>query len=386
MWFGSSNQGISILDNKKVLKITTDDGLFVNHIRGILEDGNKNIWVATLGGVVTRIKNYRVTQNLSLKDGLPSLNCWVILLRSNDQMWVGTDKGIGVFENGKLLTVINRDSELSQNKILSIFEDENGLVWIGTEKGLTLFSHGKMVIINSKSELKNQRIKSIVGDNGHSVWIGTQAGLGKIILKDFENAAYQIIWYDNQNGLSKNRVRCLYKDASGAIWMGTYLGGVNCLFNESFLMHTRQNGLLDNVITALNWDNKDSSLWIGSLHRGIGIRNNDGTKRLDESNGISNNHITSIAHLNFGATIIGTDDGFNLIEDEEFSEVWDNYNNVFTSNKVLDLVSKGNTVLGVTDKIELFFIRDTGKVFLDEVLSKKSLRHSTKPMQMLSVQ
>ena len=378
MWFGSSNQGISILENKKVFKITTDEGLFVNHIRGIVEDGNKNIWVATLGGGVTRIENYRVTQNLSLKDGLPSLNCRAILLRSNGEMWVGTDKGIGVFENGKLLKVINRDSGLSQNKILSLFEDENGLVWIGTEKGLTLFSHGKMIIINSKSELRNQRIKSIVGDNGHSVWIGTQAGLGKIILKDFENASYQIIWYDDQNGLSNNRIRCLYKDASGAIWMGTYLGGVNRLFNESFLMHTRQNGLLDNVITALNWDNKDSSLWIGSLDRGIGIRNNAGAKRLDESNGISNNHITSIAHLSSGAAVIGTLDGVNLIENEEFSEVWDNYNNVFTSNKILDLVSNGNTVLGVTDKTELFFIRDTGKVFLDEVLSKNIMKEFNK--------
>jgi len=134
MWFGSSNQGISILDNQKVFKINTDQGLFVNHIRAITEDRNRNVWAATLGGGVTRIEGYKVTQNISLKDGLPSLNCRAILMRSNGEMWVGTDKGIGVFENGKLLKVINRDSGLSQNKILSLFEDNKGVVWVGTEK------------------------------------------------------------------------------------------------------------------------------------------------------------------------------------------------------------------------------------------------------------
>lgn len=370
MWFGSSNQGLSILDNEKMVKITTDEGLFVNHIRGITEDKNRNIWVATLGGGVTRIENYKVTQNISLKDGLPSLNCRAILLRSNGEIWVGTDKGIGVFKDGKRLKVISKNNGLSQNKVLSLFEDERGVVWVGTEKGLILFNQGKILIINSKNGLKNERIKSIKSNNDHSVWIGTQAGLGKVMLYDFEKEAYQIVWYDDQNGLSNNRIRCLYNDASGAIWMGTYLGGVNRLFNESFVMHTRQNGLLDNVITALNWNNKDSSLWIGSLDKGIDIWSNLGVKRLSTSNGISDNHITSIAHLNNGSAIVGTVDGANLIEGFEFSEVWDNYNGAFTSNKILDLVSNGTVVLGVTDKTELFLIREAGKVFLDTSSSK----------------
>ncbi|MBK21246.1 MAG: hypothetical protein CMP63_02865 [Flavobacteriales bacterium] len=374
MWFGSSNQGISVLDNKKVFKINTDQGLFVNHIRGITEDRNRNVWAATLGGGVTRIEGYKVTQNISLKDGLPSLNCRAILMRSNGEMWVGTDKGIGVFENGKLLKVINRYSGLSQNKILSLFEDSKGVVWIGTEKGLTLYNQGNFLIINSENGLKNQRIKTITADKSHSVWLGTQTGLGKVILKDFDSKSYKIVWYDDQNGLSNNRIRCLYKDKSGAVWMGTYLGGVNRLFNESFLLHTRQNGLFDNVITALNWNNKDSSLWIGSLDRGIGIWNNSDVKRLSTSSGISNNHITSIAHLNNGATIVGTADGINLIEGYEFSQVWDNYNNIFTSNKISDLVSNGNMVVGMTDNSELFFIRDTGSVFLDRFLSDESAK------------
>ncbi len=369
MWFGSSHHGLSILDNEKMFKITTDEGLFVNHIRGIIEDQNKSIWVATLGGGVTRIENYKVTQNISLKDGLPSLNCRAILLRSNSHVWVGTDEGIAVFESGKIVGFLNRDSGLPSNKVLSLFEDENGFVWVGTEKGLVVFKKRKLLIIGSHHGLKNQRIKSIIGHENQTVWIGTQSGLGKVTLHDFERKVYEVVWYDDQNGLSHNRIRCLYKDASNAVWIGTYLGGINRFFNESFAMDTRQNGLLDNVITALNWNEKDSSLWIGSLDEGIEIRFDSEDKRIiSTSCGISNNHITSIAHLSNGS-IVGTVDGVNLIENFEFSRVWDNYYNSFTSNRISDLVSNGKLVLGITDKSELFLIRDTGKVFLDLTLS-----------------
>ena len=370
MFFGSEHEGLAILSNGSLKRITIDDGLFVNHIRAITEDKNGLIWLATLGGGVSVIKNGEVIQNFHKNSGLPSLNCRTINSMQNGEVWVGTDNGIAIISEGKVIRIINESSGLTHNKILSIKEG-NGVVWIGANSGATAIQDGDTLQISNNNQLVDFRVKSIeVGKDG-DVWFGTQFGIGKVVLQSIKNKEYSINWFDDEKGLSNNRVRCLYMDQSKAIWAGTYFGGINRLFNESFSMYNKTNGLLDNVIMAVKWNKNDSTIWLGSHDNGLDVLTKDSAKCINKSNGLSENHVTSIAHLKNGYSIIGTTDGLNLVKDYELVRVWDNYDGVFKGNHISDLVSNEDAVLGLTINNELFYIKDSGNVYLDYFISNQ---------------
>lgn len=372
MWFGSEFQGISVVENNVLHKITTDDGLFVNHIRGIVEDENGVEWVATFGGGVSVIDEFKVVKNLNKSSGLPSSYCRTIFKGIDGSIWIGTDNGLVQIKEGKVVHVYDKKNGLPHNTILSVSQSDDGDVWIGTQKGLAVLKDGKIFTLDSQQKIKADRIKSVLTTREGDVWIGTKSGLGKIKIRDLVNAEYDIQWYDDRNGLSNNRVRCLYQDASRAIWIGTYFGGVNNLFNESFSLYNKSNGLHDNVITALKWNQFDSSLWIGSHDYGIAVWGKNSTVYFNKSNGLSENQINAIAHLDSGKTLVGTVEGVNLISNQEIQRVWDSYDGVFSGNEIVKLVSNGTEVLGLTNSNELFIIRDTGEVYLDTINSQKA--------------
>lgn len=370
MVFGSEHEGLSILSKNRCTKITTDDGLFVNHIRGIAEDRKGLFWVATFGGGVSVIQDNEVIRNFHEKSGMPSLYCRAIHVRENDEVWVGTDHGIAIISDGKVQKVLNESDGLTHHKILSI-KESNGTVWIGTQSGLTAISEHDTVHISTNNELVDLRVKCLeIGVDGE-IWMGTHSGIGKISKQSLKNKKFSVSWFNDENGLSNNRVRCLYVDESKALWAGTYFGGVNRLFNESFSMHDKNNGLLDNVIMAVEWNKTDSSIWLGTHDHGLDVFTKGEPLLINKSNGLSENHVTAIAHLKKGCSVVGTVDGLNLVKNNEIERVWDSYDGVFKGSHITNVVSNEEGVLGVTINNELFYLNDSGEVYLDRIISQR---------------
>ena len=72
---------------------------------------------------------------------------------------------------------------------------------------------------------------SLMEDNSGNLWIGSYGGLDKL-----DRANKQFVHYQhdpaNPNSLSEGRVRSIFEDKSGTIWIGTDGGGLN-KFNPS---------------------------------------------------------------------------------------------------------------------------------------------------------
>ncbi|MCH5716446.1 ligand-binding sensor domain-containing protein [Niabella hibiscisoli] len=77
--------------------------------------------------------------------------------------------------------------------------------------------------------------------------------------------AFKVKYLDNNQGLSNNSVKCIFKDSKGYVWFGTY-DGLNRYDGYEFkVLRNRINdstSLPHNYISALNEDN-DHNLWIG---------------------------------------------------------------------------------------------------------------------------
>ncbi len=367
MWVGSEFNGISIIDGESVRKINREKGLTVNSIRGFSEDPRGGVWVATLGGGLYRFLNDSIDKKIGLDSGLPSLRCRSVLC-AGSSVFVGTDNGLAELKEGRVIKVYKESDGLSSDKILAIKKGFGDDLWIGTQKGLGLIRNKKCYSFRTKDGLLNDRIKDVLVISNQELWVATRAGLGKVKITDLEKRLLRVKWYDDQNGLSNNRIRCLYMDASKALWIGTYFGGVNRFFNESFSLYDKSSGLLDNVITAVNWNGYDSSLWMGSHENGIDVWSKDGLRSINKLVGLSENQVTSVTHFNDSLSLVGTNEGLNLIKNYEVDRVWDSYDGLFTGNYISSIKSNENCAIGLTNKNELFVIRnDSNETVLDSV-------------------
>lgn len=367
MWIGSSYEGITVFDHGFEKKISIEEGLPSNHIRSFTEDFEGRVWAGTIGGGIAVFDDGKLFKIIDEKSGIVSNDVKTLLLRSNGNIWVGTDSGISICDGLNFKNNITITDGLVSNEILSLEEDNLGNVWIGTRNGLSVKLKDTIINIGISDGLKQLRIKSILIDHNDNVWIGTRNGVGKFEIQDLKNKKFKIKWFTQNNGLSNNRVRCLYEDLSGAIWIGTYFGGINMLFNDYFTLQKKSHGLTDDAVSLVKESKLDGAIWLGLYGSGVNVLKDKSIISLNTEEGLSNDFINSIIHIDSLKTVVGTDDGVNLIKDNEVVEIWDSYNGFFKNNKITYLAGANNLFFGLTANHEIFAFN------LDSVFNYDSL-------------
>ena len=191
IWFASLDNGIGYYNKKlnKFQRIREKDGLADNRVNTLCTDALGNIWVATAGAGLSRIsfadsaKTTPVFKLFSKEQGLTSNNIRSLVLR-NKSLIIGTSGGgIDILkENGKIET-ISKKNGLSSNNIYSLIHDLQNNLWIGTEKGID------KVILNSDSVLQ------IVHYGKAEGFIGVETNQNAVYRDTLGN-----IWFGTVNG------------------------------------------------------------------------------------------------------------------------------------------------------------------------------------------
>lgn len=103
-----------------------DANLARRNIGDLAFESDGTIWVAASDGLYSS-DGYR-WKRFSTADGLPSNFVRSVLVTRDQVLWVGTDKGVGIFADGKF-TLLGDEKTLAGVSVRRIVEDPDGTLW-----------------------------------------------------------------------------------------------------------------------------------------------------------------------------------------------------------------------------------------------------------------
>ncbi len=162
------------------------------------------------------------------------------------RLWIGTGIGLDIFDkkSGKFFSYINNPqdpSSISENQIQScVTEDRNGYLWIGTWNGLNKlnlsdisnkppFNNLKFIhythIADDPNSLSDNRVISVLEDNSGNIWFGTYGGgLNELPVdqqKIGEPNNAKFVHYEMKDGLASNIIYGILEDDENNLWLST---------------------------------------------------------------------------------------------------------------------------------------------------------------------
>jgi ligand-binding sensor domain-containing protein len=144
LWSSYDATAIRVYDNKGIIKEIPING----SITGFWHQPNTSIvWVCSQNGLYKIDKNTWQYSNFTEKEGLPSRTINTMQADANNNLWMGTSKGMAKFETatGKVYAynLVDGISDLNFNMYAST-QAPDGTMYFGTSNGITTF-HPKNV-------------------------------------------------------------------------------------------------------------------------------------------------------------------------------------------------------------------------------------------------
>ncbi|MCB5162180.1 ligand-binding sensor domain-containing diguanylate cyclase [Marinomonas algarum] len=325
----------------------------------LLEDKQSQIWAATEKGLFRLDKNASHTPSTNKKyedvfkqNGLPEKRVYSVIELKNGSLLIATDKGAYVLKNGRVSLL---HSELINEAISALMEDEEGSLWLGTiNKGVFKFHDGEIENLNAEQGLPNNRVLSMLQDIEGSIWIGTNGGLLRLRSAPFTTFTSErqlvgdyvrsVISLDNDtvlagsseglsliknnkaqpaldNSATKLSVLSFAKRNQGGAWVGTYLNGLKYWQDNQLFDYLDQNsGLPNNEVRAILEDNQ-GNLWIGTTN-GLVKRDTEGHYQvLGREQGLPDEYIMALARDNRGQLWVGTGVGVAVLNDNGLQNI-----------------------------------------------------------------
>ena len=262
---------------------------------------------------------------ITVEQGLTQgqINC--VFEDSRGYLWFGTKTGINRFD-GNNITIFKNEKEvetsLSGNEITSIAEDKYGILWISTlNNGISLYDwktdQFERIMHDPKkpsSIVSNSITKVYIDKNNDIILLGTQSS--GLDIYDRNTNSFEHLYFDEltSQSISSNVVYDITKEAEGKYWIATDVAGVDLLdISTKTFSHisfnAEQNGVTEDRKKPIYKDSK-GFLWVGGSNSANRI--NTLTKKVtyfEPDNQLNSKMVTSFYENTEGDLWIGTDGG-----------------------------------------------------------------------------
>jgi signal transduction histidine kinase/ligand-binding sensor domain-containing protein/CheY-like chemotaxis protein/HPt (histidine-containing phosphotransfer) domain-containing protein len=326
LWIGTRGGGLVRWNNG--IFSALDSNLFASSdLRALLEDNEGSLWIGSYSVGLLRLRDAKFP-TAGAPEGLQSNLAWSIVPRKMGGLWVGSDRGLSSYIDGKFTqyagpvghedvrvravledhentvwagtagaglyrlgphgTVLDKSSGLSGDSVLALLEDHRGRVWIGTNQGLDVFDHGQVSSMQSALGTSGPTaVHLIYEDHDGRLWVGTETH-GLFIID--EHGSRHLGMAD---GLPDDWVISIHEDERGFIWLGTS-AGLALWRHGTLASFVRTAGPLRETVLQVLEDDAHT-LWLSTNKGLLSVPRSDLDMLADGNNAPAHIHVYGVA-------------------------------------------------------------------------------------------
>lgn len=289
LWIASQQDGISLFDcrTQQFSTLTTKDGLCTNCITDLAPAEDGGIWILHKEGEIQHyntITDEFTNYTKNRVKGLSGQNR-TCMDDGNGHLYIGhIGNGMSILDlNERTVKTFRHQpgnpQSLPGDNVRSIFIDHLNNIWIGTERGMGLFN--PLTGTCTSFRHRTDDAHSLAGDNIHCItemqdntlWIASDlGGISILDLHNFDQNRLNQLAFTNithlNSTLSSPNTRRLLQDDFGNIWISHYSTGIDFIANyqaqfQILPYYTASNGekALKRIYGIKT--GKDDSLWLG---------------------------------------------------------------------------------------------------------------------------
>lgn len=261
LWVGTSNGLVRILNNgqspRRAEVFLPEPGNRVSisgkKVNAIAKDSSGKIWIGLqetgLSCIETLDKNNKPVFKNYLhsygdKDSLQNERVSCLLVDRHNQLWIGTYKGLHLYDRqkDKFLAFFHSEdatTSISNNTVLCLAEDTYGNIWAGTQFGLNRITIDKKGGLSVKrytttEGLPNDYIHAVLPDKKGNIWVSTNKGIVRL-----NTLINSIAVFDKRDGVVSKvfSENAFFSDKSGRLFFGG-LEGVTLFHPDSIVINT----------------------------------------------------------------------------------------------------------------------------------------------------
>lgn len=302
LWVGGSR--LLRLQGNESLEFRLKGNAGENRVKSIFQTEDKTIWVGTVSGL------HRLPAAIGPAqfERMPEVKATVRLLRqtSDGTLWIGTiGHGLYTYRDGHFLK-ITAPGKLPSNTVLNLFEDVERNIWVGTQAGMLRLSNTPVRTV-PLPDASDSDAETVYEDRQGEIWI---AAANFFRFEQGKAAPYRFA------GVNGVRIRNVFRDRAGTLWIGTEGQGVYRQVGQQLLHFTTETGLVNNFIRAFV-ESRDGSIWIGT-DEGVSRWTGQGFKNYQMRDGLCYFSTRSLLEDREGDLWIGTDRGVSRLRNGKF--------------------------------------------------------------------
>ncbi len=321
IWFGT-DEGLNKYDGYSIFEyqhnVEDTSSLSSNSVSSLFLDSKNNLWI----GLSADLNRYDPKNNSFIKHTYRNNQFDVIRDFFEDdegRIWVCSKNGLFIIDpdDFSISSYAEENPEFDLKQIHSFYIDSKKNKWIGTYTSGLFYIKAGSNKLNHVTQTSNYRVEALAQDNNNYLWAGTSNNnLVRVSIDDFSSKSFIV---DKNNELT-SRVRGIYVDKSGNLWLATRSGLYLKPNDEDIFILM---GNTDMKVSKLSYNSifkpfidKSDVLWLGTFAGGVNYADlqqkkfrNIGKDESGNSQGLNDESVYSIIEDYKENIWIGTEDG-----------------------------------------------------------------------------
>jgi ligand-binding sensor domain-containing protein/signal transduction histidine kinase len=309
---GSVSEGLFQFRAGKLEAINAGSGLSDNLVEALLVDREGKLWVGTHGGL-NRVSP-RTLFPLSRNEGLGSGRVQGLAEVRPGEIWAcNPNEGVYRWDGQRFSELLLNGLSPQQPRASALLAAQDGSCWVAGTGGLVQFRNPLTAEQDGGvPALNNVSITALGQGPKGALWAGTYEGG----LWQFGNGQWRL----RTNSHPAHAITAIVSDLDGALWVGTEGDGLYRFAEGARVQWDKLSGLPSAWIRTLYLD-AQNSLWIGTAGGGLSRLQGQTIASFTTREGLPDNTVSQILEDDSGNLWLGGNRGIVRVKKSELNEL-----------------------------------------------------------------